>query len=336
MNNVVPNITSSDDVNYLKKPTQCATCGELNAPRAEFCVMCHSNLSGAAEVSLPVGSGSKAVSKPLIPGVRPIVWGGVALGVPLVLVMAGVGLYRISNPVRPPSYLEGNAPWQPRVIIKEPQRLRRAAPPAVVSITAMEQELIMAVSKGDYNRASQLLEQGVRVTATSKNGIPAFVIAANRGNIPIVQLFLDKGCDVNLQMPDLPALGKRNIRWSALHFVVGKGNEDVLKLLLAKGANVHLQAADGSTALNNAATMGQAGAVRLLIEAGADVNHKTREGLTPLLIAADQGHTECVQLLLEKGADVNLKGSFGDSALYHAEQKGHPQIAQMLRDAGAR
>jgi ankyrin repeat protein len=298
--------------------------------------MCHSNLSGATEVSLPVGSNPKTVSKPLIPGVRPIVWGGVALGVPLVLVMAGVGLYRINNPVRPPSYLEGNTPWQPRIVIREPQRSRRAALPEVVTVTALEQELVMAVSKGDYNRASQLLEQGVRVMATSKSGIPAFVIAANRGNIPLVQLFLDKGCDVNLQMPDLPALGKKNIRWSALHFVAAKGDEDVLKLLLAKGANVHLQAADGSTALNNAATMGRTGAARLLIEAGADVNHKTRDGLNPLLIAADRGHTECVQLLLEKGADVNIKGSFGDSALYHAEQGGHQQIVQMLRDAGAR
>ena len=298
--------------------------------------MCHSSLSGTAQVSLPVGSDPKTVSKPLIPSVRPIVWGGVTLGVLFVLVMAGVGLYRINNPVRPPSYLEGAAPWQPRVIIKEPRRLGRAAPPAVVSITAMEQELLNAVSKDDYNRASQLLDQGVRVSATSKNGIPAFVIAAHRGNIALVQLFLDKGCDVNLQMPDLPALGKRNIRWSALHFVAGKGHEGVLKLLLAKGANVHLQAADGSIALNNAATMGRAGAARLLIEAGADVNHKTREGLTPLLIAADQGHTECIQLLLEKGADVHLKGPFGNSALYHAEQKGHQQIAQMLRDAGAR
>src|ERR1039457_266339 len=68
---------------------------------------------------------------------------------------------------------------------------------------------------------------------------------------------------------------------------------------------VHKPDTYGSTALINAAVVGNIEVVRDLIERGADVNGHDTQGNFPLYAAVIGEHSEVVELLIERGANVN-------------------------------
>jgi hypothetical protein len=319
----------------VSQPVRCAQCGELNSPYAEVCIICRGPLaprqlqsvlpsnSPAANRS-PMLSESESSTMPARSTMKPVVAWLSAMLV-FVLIAGGLTAARVIATPGLVNALRGKlttAPSSPGVS-------------ALPATAPLDRELVMAVSKNDVESVRRLLDQGANpATASSKSAVPVLCMAANRGSLPVVQLLVDRGCDVNIKMSDRIHKGDLVGGFTALHFAGMKGHEDVIQYLLSNGADVTKQTTDGDTPLGTAAILGTPGAVRLLIDAGSDVNHKTNDGMTPLLGAAQQGKTENVRVLLEKGADINLRGPFGDSALFHAEKANHPDTAQVLRDAG--
>ena len=71
------------------------------------------------------------------------------------------------------------------------------------------------------------------------------------------------------------------------------GHTEVCELLLDKGkANIEETTPIGNTALNLAATEGNASTVALLLSKGARVDTRDKQGFTPLLSAAEKGHSD--------------------------------------------
>ncbi|MEW6351474.1 MAG: ankyrin repeat domain-containing protein [Thermodesulfobacteriota bacterium] len=87
----------------------------------------------------------------------------------------------------------------------------------------------------------------------------------------------------------------------------------------------------GTTALVEAAAIGDLGLARLLMEKGADAHAKTRDGRTPLFAAVTGGHAEMVQFLLDKGADPSAKNNAGISPLDAASKGGLTDVERLLK-----
>eukprot|EP00877_Chromochloris_zofingiensis_P011114 jgi/Chrzof1/6256/Cz17g17190.t1 len=120
----------------------------------------------------------------------------------------------------------------------------------------------------------------------------------------------------------------------------------VEQLLAAGNEHVKRTAANGATALHEAAEKGCAVCIQALLQAGADVSacmmqvqyhiHYKDEGLTPLHCAAACNNAGAVSLLVAAGADVNSESTACKvTPLQLAADAGHIQVVQALLDAGA-
>lgn len=141
--------------------------------------------------------------------------------------------------------------------------------------------------------------------------------AVSRGDLKVVQEFLDNGGNVNLQ--DEPGM-------TPLHHAASSDSDGsnlaMVQLLIDKGANANAIDDTHHTPLHMVSCKATAEA---LIDAGANVNAKTlSEGETIIFSAAwgaAQGHPKSHQryfdltkMLIEKGADVSVKLKAGSGA----------------------
>uniref|UniRef100_A0A8C5M0H6 Ankyrin repeat and BTB domain containing 3 n=1 Tax=Leptobrachium leishanense TaxID=445787 RepID=A0A8C5M0H6_9ANUR len=117
------------------------------------------------------------------------------------------------------------------------------------------------------------------INSMSEQGMTPLMYACVRGDEAMVQMLLDAGAELNVEVPTTahkyPSVHPETRHWTALTFAVLQGHIPVVQLLLDAGANV-----EGS------------------LESGEE-NYSE----TPLQLAAAAGNFELVNLLLERGAD---------------------------------
>jgi hypothetical protein len=190
-----------------------------------------------------------------------------------------------------------------------------------------------------------------------RQGRPALVEAAVRGNPKIVRLLLDVRAAGRCHGADPLADG------SALEWAVSRGDTQVVQMLLEAGADMKDASGRFGRSLIHAIRFNHKEIVLLLLNAGADVNAyegkilatasvEGREELVRILVAAGahvdagngravrgasyMGRIGAVRLLIEAGADVHLTGSQGDTAIGDALSRRHTKVVQLLLDAGAK
>ena len=145
--------------------------------------------------------------------------------------------------------------------------------------------------------------------------------ACAQAGLPIVELLLDNGADVNAAdfADNTP-----------LHGAAFAGNADIVNALLARKADPNHRNRQRATPLHQAAFRGATLAVEALLRGGADVKAVDNVGETALHRAATGGHVAALKLLLDRGADVNVRDRQGQSALHQAAQQGHGEAVQLL------
>ncbi len=187
--------------------------------------------------------------------------------------------------------------------------------------------LCIAADRGDLEMIQFLLDEGADIEA-KYDGFTALMLATRKGSADIVKLLLERGAD-----PNEPGLASSR----ALHFALGTGTgtEEIVELLLSHGAEVDCRDSMDVTPLLDAASRGYDGIIPLLLARGADMNARTQGGRTPLMLAASNGHEETCALLVSKGGDVNAKDDQGMTALSLAYKYGHNKAAKTLRDGKA-
>lgn len=117
--------------------------------------------------------------------------------------------------------------------------------------------------------------------------------ALSKGNVAVVQKYLNNGVGVNDQY----------FAWSALQIAANKGQLEVVKLLVDKGADLNYKhPITKMTALSLAAVDGYSDIVSYLLSKGADPNIKLRGGVSVVRVVRDQGNTAMVELLEKNGA----------------------------------
>lgn len=141
----------------------------------------------------------------------------------------------------------------------------------------------------------------------------SLLIGVSSGTTEDVQAALEKGADVNFEIP-----GKG---FTILMLASTYSNKTVVKMLLEKGAHVNKKTTDKEfTALMYANESKESTEItKLLIDHGADVNATSNAGETALMWSSRRGLVEVVQLLIDNGADINRVTDDGETALSLAE-----------------
>jgi ankyrin repeat protein len=165
-----------------------------------------------------------------------------------------------------------------------------------------------------------LAQKNVRVR--DKDGETLLHYAANKGYLPIVELLVKKGADVN-------ALD--NAKRTPLHEAMSYHAYEVAKFLITNGANMTLKDKDDHSPLFSIVFIdGEATATGILnffIQHGFDITKSADANLLRESIA--RNHREVALILLKKGI------KFDDSSLFAAAGAGFEDIFAILLSRGA-
>ena len=185
-----------------------------------------------------------------------------------------------------------------------------------------------------------LLANGADINARDSFGQTSLFHEAGAGNPDAVEFLLSKGADANAAnfVDAAPLLS------AITPFSRNGDSAKIVKLLLDAGAKKEtIGGTQRTTALIDAAEIGDTDAVSLLLDRGA--NKEVQDALnvygrndpfpinhaTALIHAAWKGQTDAVKLLLKAGADKDATDHWGHTALKTAEYYKHTNVVEFLR-----
>ena len=177
-----------------------------------------------------------------------------------------------------------------------------------------------AIESNNVRKVQAWFDEGLNPELEGKTLGSGLCIAAWYGNIPLMQMFLEHGANINRSN----ANGEQPLQLAAWN-----GHADAVQWLLAHGATLNRNG-KGWSALHYAVFNGHNELAKSLLERGAEVNARSPNGATPLMIAARENREELIKVLLESGADRQLKTDWGDTALIMAMRYDHLKAGQMI------
>ncbi|MCA1788858.1 MAG: ankyrin repeat domain-containing protein, partial [Thioalkalivibrio sp.] len=200
--------------------------------------------------------------------------------------------------------------------------------PAESLASAMADNLLHAVRKGDAARVEDLLQRGADPDAISREapyeGKTALMWAADLGHERAAESLLRHGAQVDIRHPK----GS-----TALMYAVLRDQPDTVERLLRAGADPNILVRHGWTPVLLATVKNQPGNLRVLSRYGANFGVQDLYGWTPLMRASERGDPGLVKVLLELGCNPDQRESTGLTALDIAEALGHGNVVWVLRAA---
>ncbi|MDP6981107.1 MAG: ankyrin repeat domain-containing protein [Myxococcota bacterium] len=167
---------------------------------------------------------------------------------------------------------------------------------------------------------------GVDVQARTNSGDSPITLAAEHGNIELLELLLANGADLEYRESD---------SFTVLTSALRRRQLAMARHLLDKGVDVNEPLKGGGSALFIALRSRDQQAVQMLIDANVDI-HGGGKAAAPVIFAAALRDVELMKLLLDAGADVNaVNPTNGLTALHRAVGSGS-EMVKLLLDAGAR
>ena len=216
-----------------------------------------------------------------------------------------------------------------------------------------ESALFIAAGRASPEIVGALLDAGATVNFRHTTYGTPLREATMRGHVENVRRLLAAGADPNAPRESPLALAALAARLDLVEMLLaaqadvnaGSGGPlreacrgrdvGVVKRLLAAGARPNLRSDSSTTALIQAALIGNAQMVKVLLAAGADPNQADDIDATPLTVAAGLGNDEVVRMLLAAGAEPNRRRD-GETPLRLALKSGHHDVAEQLRHAGGK
>ncbi|XP_069784603.1 ankycorbin [Narcine bancroftii] len=182
----------------------------------------------------------------------------------------------------------------------------------------------LAAIKGHVDCLEVFLEHGVDVTALDGSGLNALHLAAKHGHPQCVKRLLQEKCPVNA----VDSTGR-----IALHHAAQSGNFSCVQTLCDFKGPINIHDDDGCTPLVLAAQMSNYEMCRCLIVRGGDVNSRDKQGRTALMLACENNSVETVDVLVRSGANIGLVDALGHDAIHYSMVTGNPEILQLLHTA---
>lgn len=183
-----------------------------------------------------------------------------------------------------------------------------------------------ACLRGLEDIVKQFLKQGANIQVRDQSDKTPLLIAAEMGNVNLIELLLSHGANINEKNSQL--LGH-----TALYLATKGNHEDAIKLLLKRDANINFfyerdqswseyffrrRLGCSESVLHVAAENGNGTIVKILLDHDMDANFRAGDNVTALHVACVQGHPKIVKLLLERGADINERTQDGKSLIESA------------------
>jgi ankyrin repeat protein len=206
---------------------------------------------------------------------------------------------------------------------------------------ASTRELFHAIANGNYERVTNLLEQGVAAQHVDSDGglgpdwwpgATPLHYAARYGRLGIARELLEHNALVN---------SRDKQGCTPLHYAASEGYLQLVGLLVAHGAAVNARDNQEHTALYYATESNHVLTARFLLDRGARLSvqppaaYFQREGAharadSPLHSAARNGHITLMHAFLEHNAQVDRRDNDLRSALHHAAMSGHAEMVALL------
>lgn len=184
-------------------------------------------------------------------------------------------------------------------------------------------EILDAAERGDSQAVVSLLQRGMDINTTDRDGNTLLMIAARTGNLELMGFLVSnraainprnrfgdtaillaaiKGSVVGVEMLHTGGAQLDTSGWTALHYAVFSESTDLVEWLLKKGSKIDARAPNGHTALMLAAKQGKLAQVKLLVDADADMDLEDFDGKSALALAKAGNHDEVVAFLRSSGA----------------------------------
>ncbi|KAK0630722.1 ankyrin repeat-containing domain protein [Bombardia bombarda] len=201
--------------------------------------------------------------------------------------------------------------------------------------------LTASAHDGTEEILDMLLKHGAKVDGPSGW---ALQIAAFKGHTKVVEKLLDKGADINRQIPDSGPADEGFKQGTALQAACVGGYLEVVELLLKRGADPDLGGGDLGHPIIAACYYGQPEILTKLLEKllpvddpklKVNVHANKMSNESALVYAALTLKAPSIRKLIDAGADVNYADSDGDTALVVAARVGDKEAVQLLLEHGA-
>ena len=207
----------------------------------------------------------------------------------------------------------------------DPQGVRKALETKHIALNA--NNFINYAFNSDTLMMTVFLKAAFEIDAAADNGNNAVAIAANKGNVMVLNYLFDNGAKANV---------KNSLGEPVLDNAVMMGNTDVVKILIDQLKKEGADPASLGTAVLIAAKTGKVDMLQVLADAGAPLENRGPDGYLPLHWTVKSGNYDAMMFLIEKGADVNAKCGQGYSVLDWATNEGYTRLIKALKKAGAK
>ncbi|XP_015922608.1 caskin-2 isoform X2 [Parasteatoda tepidariorum] len=212
-----------------------------------------------------------------------------------------------------------------------------------------ETDLLLAVKAEDVRGVTRLLAKyksskpkllgsGKRINLNAQDcdGISSLHQAALMCSVPIIQLLLDAGAQVDI---------KDNKGMRPLHYASWQGKPEPVALLLQYNASVNDQANKGETPLHLACQHGHVLVTSLLLRYHSNILIRNKDHKSPLDLACEFGRYQVVELLLQQQANSRCRSLLTENpedladnnrttCLHLAARNGHVDVIRLLLNAG--
>lgn len=168
--------------------------------------------------------------------------------------------------------------------------------------------LYIAANNGNLSIVEYLLSNGVNAERISKYGTTIFNGAVFKGNYKLIDILYEYNVE---QTSDA-------MKRFPLHIATKLMDYDMAEYLLQMGADTSVVDWRSFSPIHIAAKIGCVDIIHLLIDYGALINKKDRYGRTPLHIAALYGQVGSCQALYEDGAEMEAIDKHGLTAMNFA------------------
>ena len=207
----------------------------------------------------------------------------------------------------------------------DPQSVRRYLTKKQIGFTP--NQFVSYAVNSDTAKMTLFLQASFEIDQPADNGNNAVAIAANKGNMMVLNYLFDHGAKANVQNGNGEMI---------LDNAVMMGNKDVVVRILEQLKKEGVNPQNFGTAVIIAAKTGKADILEVLADAGAPLETRGPDGYLPIHWAVKSGNYDAMMFLIDKGVDVNAKCGQGYSVLDWATNEGYTRLIKALKKKGAK
>ena len=207
----------------------------------------------------------------------------------------------------------------------DPQSVRRYLTKKQIGFTP--NQFVSYAVNSDTAKMTLFLQASFEIDQPADNGNNAVAIAANKGNMMVLNYLFDHGAKANVNNGNGEPV---------IDNAVMMGNKEVVVRILDQLKKEGVEPQNLATAVLIAAKTGKADMLEVLANAGAPLENRSPDGYMPIHWAVKSGNYDAMMFLINKGVDVNAKCSQGYSVLDWATNEGYTRLINALKKKGAK